>query len=493
MLPSNLAVLDLSHNLLTGTLPNSLPANLSALNISSNRLTGTLPNSWNVPISTLRLDNNSFTGHMPPSWSIWGKHSSNSLQLSITNTDTGGKIPREWVQQFCLSVTSNSSMLVLFEPVHEYITLFQDNKLLELYFDMIYGDRIAIIAEHASINVTLNGKLYAFDYDSPDSMCGIPHAIRNAALLWGIFTALLLCLIISLRVYLKRSGVLTSAGAFTVLRVVHSFTEHKHVQRYKPMVAKCVFFFSDILWYIYSQVTDAISIHQVFSSKQPHYGFLLLALLLLPFLVMFLIVARAYTKQRLSKVYVGIERHRFKSALWQAFAVLAGVAISPVLFLALEANMMLEGMGFHHFSKFVPLEDASMSTLYRAQSVAESFMSAFPQALLQTKLYTMGNDPKGVHVYISTTLFLYSVVGSLASVLKTVGLMMIEVNQCSCNLFVYLKKLIDLKPFEEAQTEQVQASGPMGRAQSTQSDTGLLPHTSSRSAELKAFECEVKV
>ena len=136
MLPSNLAVLDLSHNLLTGTLPNSLPANLSALNISSNRLTGTLPNSWNVPISTLRLDNNSFTGHMPPSWSIWGKHSSNSLQLSITNTDMGGKMPQEWEQQFCLSVTSNSSMLVLFEQVHEYITLFQDNKLLELNLDL---------------------------------------------------------------------------------------------------------------------------------------------------------------------------------------------------------------------------------------------------------------------------------------------------------------------------------------------------------------------
>lgn len=492
MLPSNLTVLDLSHNLLTGTLPNSLPANLSALNISSNHLVGTLPNTWHVPIATLRLDNNSFVGHMPPSWSLWGKNSGNSLQLSITDAGIGGKMPQQWVQQFCLSATNNSSRFLLFDPLEEIITVFTDSKShFRSAFIVTYGDRIAITAEHASINVTLNGKLYAFDYNSPDSMCGIPHAIRNAALLWGIFTALLLCLIISLRVYLKRSGALTSAGAFTVLRVVRSFTEQKHVQRYKPMVAKCVFFFSDILWYIYSQVTDAITIHQVFSSKQPHYGFLLLALLLLPFLVMFLIVAWAYTKQRLSKVYVGIERHRFKSALWQAFAVLAGVAICPVLFLALEANMMLEGMGFHQFSKFVPLEDASMSTLYRTQSFAESFMSAFPQALLQTKLYTMGNDPKGVHVYISTTLFLYSVVASLASILKTVGLMMIEVNQCSCNLFVYLKKLIDLKPFEEAQTERVQASGPMGRAQSTQSDTGLLPHT--RSAELKAFECEVKV
>ena len=40
-------------------------------------------------------------------------------------------------------------------------------------------------------------------------------------------------------------------------------------------------------------------------------------------------------------------------------------------------------------------------TYCRMQSVAEAFLNALPQSVVQTKLY-LGNDPNGVHVYIDT-------------------------------------------------------------------------------------------
>ena len=85
--------------------------------------------------------------------------------------------------------------------------------------------------------------------------------------------------------------------------------------------------------------------------------------------------------------------------------------------------------------------------MYRAKSIVESVFNALPQAIIQTKLYTMGNDPNGIHVYINTPLFLASVFSSLASILSTIALLMIELYQFQYGTFNFLKRLIDLDPF----------------------------------------------
>ena len=54
------------------------------------------------------------------------------------------------------------------------------------------GPLIKLPAQHARINVTLASNTYSFGYDNPNSVCGIAHAVRDTALLWGIFAALLL-------------------------------------------------------------------------------------------------------------------------------------------------------------------------------------------------------------------------------------------------------------------------------------------------------------
>lgn len=133
---------------------------------------------------------------------------------------------------------------------------------------------------------------------------------------------------------------------------------------------------------------------------------------------------------------------------------------------------MLECFGFS-VSKFFQLADFSLSSLYRTQSVFEAYVNAFPQAVLQTKLYMMGNDPNGIHVYINTALYVYSVVGSLASVLKTVAFMIIEVHQSKCGFWGYLQQLAYFLPFKDDQ--QMQAVD-MGR---TISGTVLLTHNPS--------------
>ena len=74
--------------------------------------------------------------------------------------------------------------------------------------------------------------------------------------------------------------------------------------------------------------------------------------------------------------------------------------------------MILQGVGVP-LPACLKLFNVDLYTCYRLQSFAESFLSALPQSVLQSKLYMMGNDPRGVHVYINTTLFLYSIVGVL--------------------------------------------------------------------------------
>lgn len=454
-LPANLTVLDVSNNLLSGPLPQALPANLTVLNASGNALNGSLPKDW-PRLAELRLDDTALTGALPALWHKWGSDTSNSIQLSLINNHLRGQVPSQWVQQFCLAVVQDSSQQVLFQPSQLDIVFFQGDIAHSSRNEHVLvpvGSPITLMAQHASINVTLNGKLISFSYQDPNSICSIPNAVRNTALLWGIFFVLLLATIIGVQVWLQRKDRLARPRGFTVLT---SMLHNQKIQLSKRVATSIWVFLSDVAWFIYSQVTDIITIHQVFGSGHKGYAFTLLAILLLPYVLIFLLVVRVCAKHSQSKVHDACGAGGL-CRVWahRCIAAVVGFVLSPLLFLALEALMMLEATGISGPKRMLPAS-CDLSSLYRTKSIAESFFNALPQAVIQTKLYIMGNNPNGIHVYINTSLFLASVVGSLISVLKTVALLIIEVRQYGCGIGEFLKRLIDLAPVENSANLQNQ-------------------------------------
>ena len=415
----DLKLLDVSHNQLSGPLPEDLPPSLSLLNMSHNAFVGTLPSKWSkLPMADVKLDKNELTGTLPPSWSTWGSNTGNSIQLSIRDTRLHGNMPVEWVQQFCLAIFKYNDARVLFKPID--IGLKQS--LYSIQFD--FGPLIQVPARQASINVTLAGKNYTFDYDNPNSVCGIPEAVRVTALLWGIFAAGLLITLGGIVVWQRRKP--RPTGALFSQWKISTIIMHDRLSIVKQVANRVWFLMSDIVWTIYSQVTDAITIHQVFSSGQLRYAYILLSILLIPFAVMFILVARVSIKVCQGKVGC-------RTLIRKAIAPLIGLCIAPILFVAIEFALVFHSLG-------VPLPgwwgslDIDLVTFYRMQSIAEAFFSALPQSIIQSKLYLMGNDPNGVHVYINTNLFLVSMIGSLFSILKTIALVASELHQYGCSL-----------------------------------------------------------
>ena len=147
------------------------------------------------------------------------------------------------------------------------------------------------------------------------------------------------------------------------------------------------FLVSDVGWTMYDQVTDAITIHQVLSSGQSLYAYSLLAVLLIPFAIMFILVVRV-------SIISCQEKVGRDTVMCRAAAPLIGLLLAPILFFGLELALVFHGIG-------VPLPSwygclgVDLVTFYRMQSVAEAFFSALPQSIVQSKLYLMGNDPKG--------------------------------------------------------------------------------------------------
>ena len=103
----------------------------------------------------------------------------------MLNTRVHGSMLRQWVQQFCLDIVKSSDARVLFKPV-DVATV----NIRGVLSPLTLGPLIQLPRQHASINVTLASSNYSFDYNNPDSVCGIVHAARNAALLWGIIATL---------------------------------------------------------------------------------------------------------------------------------------------------------------------------------------------------------------------------------------------------------------------------------------------------------------
>ncbi|KAL3154975.1 hypothetical protein ABBQ38_011503 [Trebouxia sp. C0009 RCD-2024] len=461
-LPVNLTALDVSNNFLHGTLPQALPFNLTVFNASNNLLTGALPHDWHR-LAELRLDDMKLTGQLPVEWHTWGSNTSNSIQLSMINNQLHGHMPQQWVQQFCLAVVQDSVEQTLFDPTVIDIEL--------LLGDVAHGDvdpellvpvgsPITLVSQHASINVTLGNQLYTFSYQDPNSICSIPDAVRNAALLWGTFAVLLLATIVGMHCWLRRKKSFATPWALSKITVLSSAMRTTNVKLSKRVVTSLWVFFSDVVWFVYSQVTDAVTIHQVFSSGHRGYAFILLAILLLPYLLLFFLIMTVCVRYCQSMVS-GASQGRLRGWLCSIAAAVAGVVLSPFIFLACEFGMLVEATGIPAARWFLPASP-ELSTLYRFKSIAEAFFNALPQAIIQTKLYVMGNDPNGIHVYIDTALFIASAFGSLASVLKTVALMIFEVHQEGHGMFVYLKRLVVLvsvdKPGQPLQN-QISISG----------------------------------
>ena len=433
--PTNLTLLDLSFNFLSGSLPSNLPGDLSVFSVSGNSFTGSLPSSWSrlEKMAELRLDDNpNITGKLPASWSAWGSNTGNSLQLSIVNTGLHGHMPRQWVQQFCLATVRLGVNHTLFQPVPLNLATLSDTSA--------EGPLIQLPAQHASINVSLNGKLYSFDYNTPSSICSIPHAARNVGLLWGIFAALLLATLVCVSFWQKRKQSSSTPGMFTRLSVIPTLLKHSKLQGVRRIADRVWFLASDVIWFVYSQVTDAVTIHQVFQSGQLHYAYILLAILLVPFAFMFLLVVRVSIK-------ICKERIRCIPMFRRAAAFVIGVVLSPVFFFLFEFAMIFHGIGVPLPAWFQAL-GVDLHAAYRMQSLAETYLNALPQSIVQSKLYLVGNDPNGVHVYIDTTLFLFSITGSLLSVLKSTAVVMVEVIQYKCTVIAYCIKLMKFEAFE---------------------------------------------
>lgn len=121
--------------------------------------------------------------------------------------------------------------------------------------------------------------------------------------------------------------------------------------------------------------------------------------------------------------------------------------MSPFLFFMFEFALLA-----HVFVLPLPAWSESFGVdpfaFYHLQSLAETFLNTAPQSINQSKLYLMGNDPKGVHVYIDTTLFLFSMTGSLFSVLKSAAVLATEPHYYSYTFKGYCLKLVRFESFQ---------------------------------------------
>ena len=427
----DLKLLDLSHNNLSGSLLQDMPPSLSILNVSHNAFAGTLPSNWSElqALADLRLDNNQLTGTLPPAWSAWGNNTGNSIQLSITNTRLHGNLPKQWVQQFCLAIVKSSDARVLLKPIDVTSSVSPG--------PLLFGPLIQLPAQHASINVTLSNKTYTFDYDNPDSVCGITDAARNTGLLWGIFVGLLVATLTCICVW-QRCKPRPQGGLFSRISTVMT---HDKLHWGRQIVTRLWFLISDVGWFIYSQVAAAITVHQVLSSGRLDYAYSLLAILLIPFAIMFILVARISIKTCQENIGGGTLMRR-------AAAPLVGLMFAPMLLFVIEVVIIFHGVGVP-LPAWWGLMGVDLLTFYRMESIAEGLFNALPQAIVQSNLYLMGNDPNGVLVFIDTNLFVFSMLGSLTSVFKTVVLIAIELHQYStyCGVSGYCIRVLKFESF----------------------------------------------
>lgn len=203
---------------------------------------------------------------------------------------------------------------------------------------LVAGPQSRLLAQQARFNVTLASQGYSFDCNHPNSVCGIAHAARNTALLWGCFAERVVATLICVWLWRRhRPGL--RVGFFSQWRI-STILKHKR-RRVGRQLADCVWFLvSDVAWtiYLYSQVTDAITCHQVISARQLVYAYILFAILLVPFAVTFILVVRHSTKRCQ-------EKFGSKTTVHRAAAPLIELLPAPTLLLGLETALLLHGVG----------------------------------------------------------------------------------------------------------------------------------------------------
>ena len=114
-----------------------------------------------------------------------------------------------------------------------------------------------------------------------------------------------------------------------------------------------------------------------FESRQLHYAYLLLGILQLLFVCMFFLVVRLSVKASQDLL-------RRRTVFHIAIAVLIGWLLSPLLFLLLELALVCHGIDMPLPAWFKSL-NMNLSTFYPVQLLAETFLNAVPQAIVQTK------------------------------------------------------------------------------------------------------------
>ena len=156
-------------------------------------------------------------------------------------------MPTEWVQYFCLAIFRYNNAQVLFRPPEVSLPQLPS---MPIPTTVPFGILVELPAQHASINVTLAGKNHTFDYDNPNSVCGIPEAVRVTALLWGIFAAGLLITLGGIIVWQRWEP--RPMGALLSQWKISTIIMHDRLSLVKQVANRVWFLISDISWTIYS-------------------------------------------------------------------------------------------------------------------------------------------------------------------------------------------------------------------------------------------------
>ena len=188
------------------------------------------------------------------------------------------------MEQFRLAIVGKSSAQVLFRPILGVINItftMGPDKPVTL------GSPMTLAAQHASINVKLVGMNTCLNTRAQEIYVA-SLTRRNAAVFWAVFGTTLVGATVSVTFWLRRQVASPMTKKLAIPAYASSALNHKNARVTKRIVVIVWFCLTDVVWTMYSQVTDAITIHQVFGSGQLLYAYLLLAVLLLPFLCIFL-------------------------------------------------------------------------------------------------------------------------------------------------------------------------------------------------------------
>lgn len=291
--------------------------------------------------------------------------------------------------------------------------------------------------QHASINFTLNGQDWYITYQNTKSVCGVPDAARNAAIVWAVFSfALLVGLLFVCMCASKPKPLLAFRSHAAVIKTKTVYA-HSVVQSVIKVASILWFLCFDVAIFLYSQISDLQVIIQVLHSSQQRYGYVLLSLLVLPYAFLILVLACFCA-------FWGCDSCSEPTCIWKFAYTLYGLLLTPVMFVIMEVGNVIDGLGIP-----IPawLQDHSpdCSAYYWLNAAAESVLNALPQSVVQTTLYLRGNTSNGTGQYIDTWLFSYSIVASLLSVLKTVVNCFFEWRFSDKSALVYVMRLLSLQ------------------------------------------------